>query len=62
MQDVAAGIKAAGVARKDIFITSKVAPSEQGFDGSYFDLCADIHITYCRGPGRIQEDDHEAWN
>ena len=34
VQDVARGTKAAGITRKDIFITSKVAPSEQGFDGS----------------------------
>lgn len=32
-EDVAKGIAASGVQRKDIFITSKVAPGEQGYEG-----------------------------
>jgi diketogulonate reductase-like aldo/keto reductase len=32
-EDVARGIKESGVPRKEIFITSKVAPSEQGYEG-----------------------------
>ena len=35
-EDIAMGIAASGVPRENIFLTSKLAPREQGYDGTLF--------------------------